>query len=102
MIGERIKALRLAHNISQVKLARDLNVSKQSVSNWENNNILPSIDIIKKLSIYFSCTSDYLLGLENDYRSTLEITDLTPEQAAHIQHIINDFQSLNERLSNKK
>ena len=43
MLGDRIKTLRTARNLSQVELARKLNVSKQSVSNWENNNILPSV-----------------------------------------------------------
>ena len=55
MLGDRIKTLRTARNLSQVELARKLNVSKQSVSNWENNNILPSVDIVKKLALFFSC-----------------------------------------------
>lgn len=59
MIGEQIKALRIARNMSQVELAAALNVSKQSVSNWENNNILPSVEIIKQLALFFSCSSDY-------------------------------------------
>lgn len=53
MLGDRIKTLRTACNLSQVELARKLNVSKQSVSNWENNNILPSVDIVKKLALFF-------------------------------------------------
>ena len=53
MLGDRIKTLRTARNLSQVELARKLNVSKQSVSNWENNNILPSVDIVKKLALFF-------------------------------------------------
>ncbi len=60
MLGDRIKTLRTARNLSQVELARKLNVSKQSVSNWENNNILPSVDIVKKLALFFSCSTDYL------------------------------------------
>lgn len=48
MLGEQIKSLRIAHNISQVSLANQLGVTKQSVSNWENNNILPSIEMLKK------------------------------------------------------
>ena len=56
MLGDRIKTLRTARNLSQVELARKLNVSKQSVSNWENNNILPSVDIVKKLALFFSCS----------------------------------------------
>lgn len=39
MIGEQIKKLRTARNLSQVGLARMIGVTKQSVSNWENNNI---------------------------------------------------------------
>lgn len=53
MLGDRIKTLRLARNLSQVELADKLHVSKQSVSNWENNNILSSVEIIKKLAIFF-------------------------------------------------
>ena len=63
MLGDRIKTLRTARNLSQVELARKLNVSKQSVSNWENNNILPSVDIVKKLALFFSCSADYLLEM---------------------------------------
>ncbi|MBP5406175.1 helix-turn-helix transcriptional regulator [bacterium] len=37
--------VREAHNYSQVRLATRLHVSKQAVSNWENNNIMPSIEV---------------------------------------------------------
>lgn len=43
MLGDIIKTLRLSHNLNQVQLAKSLSVSKQTVSNWENNNILPSM-----------------------------------------------------------
>lgn len=46
MLNERIKELRLAHGMTQVELARELSVSKQCVSNWENNNIQPSVDML--------------------------------------------------------
>ena len=97
MLGERIKALRTTRNLSQVELAKKLNVSKQSVSNWENNNILPSIDLIKKLAAFFSCSTDYLLEMEQEHL-LLEFTDLTLEQRMHIQQIINDMSDLNKKL----
>ena len=75
MLGDRIKTLRTARNLSQVELARKLNVSKQSVSNWENNNILPSVDIVKKLALFFSCSTDYLLEMEQD-RIMVEFTEM--------------------------
>lgn len=35
MYGEILKNLRLSYNLSQVQLANELDVSKQTVSNWE-------------------------------------------------------------------
>ena len=89
MFGDTIKALRLSNNLSQVQLAASLNVSKQTVSNWENNNILPSIEMLVKIARYFSVTTDYLLEL--DHRHYLEITGLTETHIAHLQCIINDI-----------
>ena len=43
MLSQRIHKLRTARGISQVKLGEILGVSKQSVSNWENDNIQLSI-----------------------------------------------------------
>ena len=89
MLGDVIKKLRTSHNLSQVQLAKSLNVSKQTVSNWENNNILPSIDMQMKLSGFFSVSTDYLLELDN--RNYIEVTGLTDTQLAHIQQIIKDI-----------
>lgn len=89
MLGDIIKTLRLSHNLNQVQLAKSLNVSKQTISNWENNNILPSIDMLIKLSDFFSVTTDYLLELDN--RKFIEVTGLTDTQLAHIQQIIKDI-----------
>lgn len=99
MIGEQIKNLRLAYKLSQVELAQKLNVSKQTVSNWENNNIMPSIDMLKKICHFFSCSADYILEMD-DSTFHIEITDLTLEQTAHIQQLINDLQTLNRKSNN--
>lgn len=103
MLGEQIKGLRLTRNISQVQLAKGLSVTKQTVSNWENNNIMPSVETLIKLARYFNCTTDYLLEL-NDNRTLLEVTGLTKEQTVHIQLVINDLQTLNQQeiQNNKK
>lgn len=92
MLGERILELRTAHNWTQVQLAQKLNVSKQAVSNWENNNILPSIEMLIKLSSIFSTTTDYLLALDD--RDYIEVTGLTDVQLAHIKFIIDDLKNL--------
>jgi len=50
----------------------------QSVFNWENDTILPSIEILKKIAAYFSVSTDYLLGL--DKRRTFDVTGLSDTQ----------------------
>ena len=89
MLNERIKALRLERNWSQVDLAKMLHVTKQSVSNWENDNIQPSIDMLIKIASFFSVSTDFLLGLEN--RKFIEVSNLTEKQISHIQLIIDDI-----------
>ncbi len=89
MFGEIVKKIRTAHNLSQVQLAAELNVSKQTVSNWENNNILPSIEMLVKISHFFSVSTDYLLEL--DERQYIEVSGLTDVQLAHIRQIIRDI-----------
>ena len=89
MFGEIVKNLRTAHSLNQVQLAGILDVSKQTVSNWENNNILPSIDMLVRIADYFRVSTDYLLEL--DSRQFIEVTGLSAEQTAHIQQIIKDI-----------
>lgn len=89
MFGEIIQNLRKSHGINQVELAQKLGVTKQAVSNWENNNILPSIDMLIKISRFFSVSCDYLL--EIDHRSFIEASGLTIEELSHIQQVINDI-----------
>lgn len=98
MLGEQIRDLRTARNLSQVQLADRLGVTKQSVSNWENNNILPSVDMLKHIANFFHCSTDYLLEM-NDGKIYIETTNLTLEQTTHLQQLIDDFTTLNKKLS---
>ena len=92
MLNQQIRSLRLSNRMSQVELAKCLGVSKQSVSNWENDNIQPSIEMLIKLSKVFSVSTDYLLGL--DLKDSLDVNGLPAEVVAHIRQIIDDFKRL--------
>ena len=89
MLAERIRELRVAKGMSQVDLAKKVNISKQSVSNWENDNIQPSIEMLERLANVFCVSTDYMLG--RDDRRYIEVQGLTPAQLAHIQQIIDDI-----------
>lgn len=97
MFGDQLKALRIAHKINQPELAKHLGVSKQTISNWENNNIMPSADMLRRIALYFSCTADYLLEINQNESDTLliEVTDLPLTQIAHIRQIVEDYKELN-------
>ena len=98
MLGEQIKKLRIAKHLNQVQLAEYLGVTKQSISNWENNNILPSVDMLKKIAQFFSCSTDYLLEL-NTNKVFIDTTNLSLEQSVHIQQLIKDMELLNKHLA---
>lgn len=75
--------------LNQVEFAKKLNVTKQCVSNWENDNVLPSIEMLLKLADFFKVSTDYLLGRSET--KTIDVTELSDEQIAHLRLIINDL-----------
>ena len=89
MLNEKIKKLRISHGISQVVLAKELGVSKQCISNWENDNIQPSIEMLIRLAKLFHVSTDYLLGL-ND-ATTINVDGLPNAFIAHLTQIIEDY-----------
>ncbi|MBO5320879.1 MAG: helix-turn-helix transcriptional regulator [Ruminococcus sp.] len=89
MFEERIKELRTSMGLNQIQFGRKLFVTKQCISNWENGNIQPSIDMLIRIAQTFSVSTDYLLGL-ND-KPTLSAEGLTSEQILHLRAIIDDI-----------
>lgn len=89
MFGQRIERLRSELGWTQVQLARKLNVAKQTVSNWENDNIQPSIEMLVRIAKLFGVTTDYLLGLDEIPR--LSVEGLPPSVIAHITLLIEDY-----------
>ena len=60
-IGEKIVHLRIVNNISQEELSKNLKVSRQSLSKWENNDTLPPLNTIKDLCQIFKVSADELI-----------------------------------------
>ncbi len=89
VFGDRIRELRNSRSLSQVELAKQLHVSKQTISNWENNNVPPSIDTLIRIANFFDVSTDYLLEFNNERK--LNVEGLSDSQIAHIQAIIQDI-----------
>lgn len=96
MFDNQIRYLRQSQGLNQVQLAEKLGVKKQSVSNWENGNIMPSIEMLMRIADYFSVSTDYLLGRENKTNMgvhQVDVTGLSQKQMEHICLIIDDFRN---------
>ena len=59
--GERLYELRNKNNLSQEELAEVLDVSRQSISKWENDKAYPEMTRLLFMSDYFDVSLDYLM-----------------------------------------
>ena len=78
LIGSRIKSLREAQGISQEKLGEELNLSKTTISHYENETRIPSIETLIDMADYFKVDLNYILGTDNlvvSNKRTLQVSD---------------------------
>jgi len=87
--GYRLRALREQKRMTQTQVAKRLNLSKATISGYENNIKTPSVDVLIQLSILYGVTTDYLLGLDN--HEMLNITGLTDQQKELLRAVAKEF-----------
>jgi putative transcriptional regulator len=65
-VKNRIKELRTEHRITQIQMAKDLNVTRQTIVAIENNHYNPSLELALKLARYFNTTVENMFTLEGE------------------------------------
>ncbi len=93
--GENLRRLRKAKDIKQEALAEAMNVSRQTVSKWENGTAMPDFKKLNALAEYFGVTMDELLGFSDDKDNNDNINDYTKEY-------INELITLENTQSSEK
>lgn len=96
-LGRRIARLRLARTATQERLAKELNVSPQAVSKWENDINYPDISLLPDLARFLGVSVDELLSgasasaQENSAaqesaaeKSTAEVVSVAADEPAEI------------------
>lgn len=63
MLNERLKELRKSFKLTQVEMAKELNISQPAYGDWERGKFEPSPEKLKILAHFFDVSTDYLLGL---------------------------------------
>lgn len=70
--GDKIKELRTKNQLTQEKFAIRLNVTRQAVSNWENNRNLPDLELLILISTIFHISLDELILGGNNVNNMTE------------------------------
>ena len=69
--SEHIKQLRTEHNLTQEEAAQKLHVTRQTISNWENDNNYPDLDTLTAISKLYDISVDELLDGDKKLTSTI-------------------------------
>ena len=56
-----LRKIRQERKLNQLKVAMDLNISRESISYYENGKREPPIDLLIQMSKYFNVSIDYLI-----------------------------------------
>ncbi|MBR1983586.1 MAG: helix-turn-helix transcriptional regulator [Clostridia bacterium] len=108
----KFKELRLEQNLSQKKLAEILKISQSVICDYENGKVVPTATVTCLYADYFSVTTDYLLGREDDLGNIISSKYFSPETEDE-KKLISAFRLLDDyekesliiqatALSNKK
>ena len=121
-IGTRIKAIRNKYKLNQTQMAKKINVHLQTLSRYERNVLMPSVDIISSITEQFNVNPQWLLNAEGemlkDCRSKendslfsiddpriltiIEWLRANPEDIGQFLKLINSMREINEAAQNLK
>ena len=68
----RIKELRLSAGLTQNDVAQKLGLNQTAVGKYEREQLEPSLETLKELSILFDCSIDYLVGHTDDFGNLIK------------------------------
>lgn len=102
--GQILKELRDIHNVTGEELGKVLSVSRNAISNWENNRRTPDTNTIKALANYFNVTTDYLLGNNQETKRKVVKVPIFEEKQLSIplnvvEEVLN-YKNLTSELAN--
>ena len=96
--GERIRQLRIQHQMTQEELGAKVGVQKAAIYKYENGLIVNlKRSTLEKFAIVLETTPTYLMGLEDDENDSSILSELTPQQSA----LLSSFDQLNEEGQQK-
>ncbi|WEV55007.1 helix-turn-helix transcriptional regulator [Leuconostocaceae bacterium ESL0723] len=101
IFSERLKIVRKAKNLTQLQLAQKLNLSKRTVSAYEQGLSYPSLETFVKLCEMMETSADYLLGMSDNLHFKADgLTDSQVEALLQFTTLIQNANIVLEREQN--
>ncbi|MFD1221052.1 helix-turn-helix transcriptional regulator [Paenibacillus vulneris] len=69
IVHNRIRDLRIKNNVTQLQLAQDLQVTRQTIIAIENNHYNPSLELSLKIARYFKVSVEDVFTLDHEEES---------------------------------
>lgn len=105
ILGENIRRLRKTHKLTQKDLGKIAGVEYNTISDYENGNVIPSNQVLIKISNFFGVSTDDLLGVSKGYEDVsvewkilvkkLIKTGYTPER---VMKTLNAYEELSKHF----
>ena len=89
----RIKALRKEQNLSQRSLAQKIGSSQKAIDYWEKEKAEPTAKFICALADGFGCSTDFLLGREDDFGNVNVQSDLSASE----KKLLSNYRRLTDK-----
>jgi transcriptional regulator with XRE-family HTH domain len=87
----RLKILRNSRKLTQKELADKLEMTRETISAYENGYAQPSLDVLIKLCDFYHVSADYLLARENSIDTSGQVDAIKP--------ILDEMLELNDFIS---
>lgn len=93
-IGSKIKELRLENTLTQRELSKKIHIAQNTLSQIENNIANPSYEVLNLIADFFQCSTDYLLGREDDFGNITIQTEKPAPMPQDEQNLLDVYRKL--------
>lgn len=88
-LPKRLQELRMKYGYSQKEVSEKIGISPSVVSGYESGERTPSTQVLLSLAYLYGCSTDYLLGKQNDNTHlVLDVSGLSDKQINAIKNIV--------------
>lgn len=90
----RLKELREERHLTQNDIAKEIKTSQTNIGRWEKELNEPAASFLIRLADFFQCSTDYLLGREDDFGNVTIQTEKPAPLPQDEQKLLDTYRQL--------